>query len=102
MKSWFARYTQITLALLAIDWILGALHGHRAISLWPFAILNFPFGLPHTCLEAHWTGTQYRIGSYVVPENWAWLTFFFAVAAQGCLFTVLFCTWLKRRRQPAT
>ncbi len=55
------RYALIVLAMLAIDWTLGALRVSGVLPSWSFLVLNFPFGLPFVWLEAHWAGTHYSV-----------------------------------------
>ena len=90
----FKRYTLIALAMLAIDWALGALHVAGAVPLWLFLVLNFPFGLPFIWLESHWAGTYYSIAGQGVNDMWSFAAFFFSVFAQAWLYL-----WLLGQRR---
>ncbi len=93
------RYAFIALAMLVIDWALGALHAVGLVPLWPFLVLNFPFGLPSVWLESHWAGTHYSVAGQNVNELWSFAAFFFSVFAQAGLYSWLLGLWLRRRRE---
>jgi len=92
------RYALVVLAMLVVDWTLGALHVAGVLPLWSFLLLNFPFGLPSVWLEAHWVGTHYSIGNQNVNELWSFAAFFFAVVAQAGLYSWLLGLWQRRRQ----
>lgn len=85
------------LAMLAVDWILGAAQAAHVIPLWTFLAANIPFGLPYVWLESHWTGTAYDVGGYTVSDTMSLAVFFFTVIAQGWLYAVCFQHWQKMR-----
>ncbi|HSU57332.1 MAG TPA: hypothetical protein VLT36_25040 [Candidatus Dormibacteraeota bacterium] len=88
------RYALIALAMLIVDWALGALHVAGVLPLWSFLVLNFPFGLPSVWFEAHWAGTHYSVASQNVDEMWSFAAFFLSVFAQAGLYS-----WLLGLRQ---
>ena len=91
------RYALIALALLVVDWGLGMLHVSRALPLWSFLLVNFPFGLPFVWLESHWAGTHYSVAGQNVNEAWSFVAFFFSVFAQAWLYSWLIGCCQKRR-----
>jgi hypothetical protein len=92
------RYFVFLMAMLAIDWVLGALQTAHILPLWTFLVFNFPFGLPSVWLESHWTGTQYSLSEgQSISETWPLVAFFFAVAAQAWLYSILYARCRNRR-----
>ena len=92
-------YCLIALAMLALDWALGAAHARGMAPLWRFAALNFPFGLPFVWLESHWVGVRYSVAGRTVNELWSFGLFFFAVLGQAGMYYFLFRWWRARRRK---
>ncbi len=95
------RYLLFLPVMLAVDWVLGALHVAHIIPLWAFLVFNLPFGLPFVWLESHWTGTQYLLGAgQTVGDGWSLVIWSCGVLAQAWLYSVLYGWW--RSRRPAT
>ncbi len=90
------RYILIALAMLVVDWTLGALQAAHVIPLGTFLVFNFPFGLPFVWLESHWALTHYALGDgRSISELWSFVALFFAVFAQAGLYSFLFGRWQK-------
>jgi hypothetical protein len=83
------RFLLIALAMLVIDWTLGALQAAGVIPLWSFLIVNFPFGIPFVWLEYHWAATHYEFGGVSINETWSFVALFFAVLAQAWVYSLL-------------
>ena len=93
------RYILIALAMLAVDWTLGALQAAHVIPLGAFLVFNFPFGLPFVWLESHWAATRYTLGEgQSISEVWSFIALFFSVFAQAGLYSLLFGRWLRSRQ----
>ena len=92
------RYILLALAMLAVDWTLGALQAAHVIPLGSFLVFNFPFGLPFVWLESHWAATRYTLGEgQSINEVWSFLALFFSVFAQAGLYSFLLGCWLRNR-----
>ncbi len=92
------RYLLFLPVMLAVDWVLGALHVAHIIPLWVFLVFNLPFGLPFVWLESHWTGTQYLLGAgQTVGDGWSLVIWCCGVLAQAWLYSVLYGWWRSRR-----
>jgi hypothetical protein len=91
------RYLLFVPVMLAVDWVLGALHAAHIIPLWSFLVFNFPFGLPFVWLESHWAVTHYSLGEgQSISETWSFVALFFAVLAQAWLYSLLYGHWRNR------
>ena len=91
------RYLIIFAILLVADYALAVLHTYRLVPLWTFLAANFPFGVIYVWFEAHWTGTQYRIGDKVISELWPFWTFFPIVFAQAWVYYLAVGLWFNKR-----
>jgi hypothetical protein len=97
------RYLLIAAAMLAVDWVVGALAAAHVVPLWSFLLLNFPFGLPFVWLETHWAGTRYSLGEgQSISEAWSFVALFFSAFAQAWLYSLLLGFWRKRQATRAS
>ena len=87
----------IGVAVLILDWILGAMCASGALPHWVFLLFNIPFGVLYVWMESSWVGTHYEMLGYTFGDVGSLIVFLFVVAAQSLCYFALHEWWRKKR-----
>jgi len=86
----------IGVAVLILDWILGALCASGPLPHWVFLLFNIPFGSLYVWMESSWTGTHYEMLGCTFGDLGSGVVFLLTVMAQSlCYFA--FYEWLRKK-----
>jgi len=98
MKSGLVAYAKIALAMLVIDWVLGAGRFAFAPLAVPFVIVNFPIGFLFLWLERQ--STQWWQGYFGLDDEIGqFIAFFGMILLQAGLIAFLYQRFLHGRKE---
>lgn len=98
MKTKTLRHLAVIgVAVLILDWILGAMCASGSLPHWVFLLFNIPFGAMYVWMESSWAGTHYQMLGYTFGEIGSGVVFLFTVTAQSLCYFALY-EWLRKKR----
>jgi uncharacterized membrane protein YphA (DoxX/SURF4 family) len=87
----------IGVAVLILDWILGAMCASGGMPRWVFLLFNIPFGAMYVWMESSWVGTHYEVLGYTFGDDVSLVVFLFVIAAQSHFYFALYEWWRRKR-----
>jgi len=87
----------IGVAVLILDWMLGAMCASGGMPRWVFLLFNIPFGAMYVWMESSWVGTHYEMLGYTFGDVGSLIVLLFVIAAQSLFYFALYEWWRPKR-----